>query len=178
MTDYTDNYRKIVSCATPAQIEQAVSWYYDAELVATDLIRIFSERGIVVNLEHTASVISSFSPRERWSSNIAKATEFAMGGMPRGLKNNLRMAENSLELGFNALRGLKTNNFARAIAGDENAVTIDVWMCRAAGVTVDSPNIGLYRALVESCNIIATEINLTPRATQALIWIIFRWSAE
>lgn len=175
---YTNNYRAIVATATPAQIEQAVSWYFEAEVLATDLIRIFSERGVTVSLEHTASVISSFSPRERWSSNVSKATEFAMGGEPRGLQNNLRMAKNSLEMGFNALRGLKTNAFARAIAGDESAVTIDVWMCRAAGVTVDSPSVGLYRALVESCNEIAREINLTPRATQALIWIIFRGSAD
>ena len=116
---YTNAYRLIVANATPAQIEQAVAWYYDAELLAADLIRIYAERGIVVNLEQAASIISAFSPRERWSSNVSKATEFAMGGTPKGLTNNLRMAESALLNGFSALRGLKTNNFARAIAGDE-----------------------------------------------------------
>lgn len=176
--NYTDAYREIVRTATPAQIEQAVAWYYDAEILAHDLIAIFANRGVNVNLENTASVISAFSPRERWSSNVSKATEFAMGGTPKGLQNNLRMAENALVHGFDALRGLKTNNFARAIAGDENAVTIDVWMCRAAGVTTDSPNVTLYRALTQATKEIAQEINLTPRATQALIWIIFRGSGE
>jgi hypothetical protein len=177
MNEYTDNYRSIVATATPAQIEMAVQWYADAEILAHDLVRIYADRGIVANLEQCASVISAFSPRERWSSNVAKATEFAMGGKPRGLTNNLRMAENALRKGFDALNGMKTNAFARAIAGDENAVTIDVWMCRAAGVSVDSPNVTLYRNLVQACNTIATEINLTPRATQALIWIIYRGSA-
>lgn len=175
---YTNAYRLIVANATPAQIEQAVAWYYDAELLAADLIRIYAERGIVVNLEQAASIISAFSPRERWSSNVSKATEFAMGGTPKGLTNNLRMAESALLNGFSALRGLKTNNFARAIAGDDNAVTIDVWMCRAAGVTTDSPNVTLYRELTAAVCEIATELNMTPRATQALIWIIFRGSHE
>jgi hypothetical protein len=175
---YTNAYRSIVANATHAQIEQAVQWYADAEILAHDLMRIYADRGIVVNLEQSASIISAFSPRERWSSNVAKATEFAMGGKPRGLQNNLRMAENALRKGFDALNGMKTNAFARAIAGDDNAVTIDVWMCRAAGVVVDSPNVTLYRNLTAAVCEIATELNMTPRATQALIWIIFRGSHE
>lgn len=175
---YSKKYRDIVSTATPGQIEQAVTWYLDAELIANDLVRIFANRGMDVSLESCASVISSFSPRQRWSRNVVQAVEFANGGKPAGLSNNLLMAENSLTMGFDALKGLKTNAFAKAIAGDENAVTIDVWMCKAAGLETNAPNKTQYRELSEAVNVVATELRMSPRATQALIWIIFRGGAE
>ena len=175
---YTDSYRAIVSTATPAQIEQAVQWYADAELVAHEMVGIFAKNGMDVNIEITASVISAFSPRNRWSRNVMQALNFAHG-MDNyvGLKNNLVMAENAMLYGFDALKGMKTNSFARNIAGDENAVTIDVWMMRAAGLTNDSPNKTQYRELSQAVTDVAIEYRMTPRAMQALIWIIFRGSA-
>ncbi len=175
---YTDLYRKIVKNATPAQIEQATTWYLDAEMIAQDLVRIFNNRGIQVSLECCASVISAFSPRQRWSRNVVQAIEFAHGGKPAGLKNNLLMAENSMTMGFEALKGQKTNAFAKAIAGDDEAITIDVWMCKAAGLETNAPNKTQYRELSDAVRIVATELRMTPRATQALIWIIFRGGAE
>lgn len=175
---YLDQYRNVVQFATAAQIEQATQWYVDAELLAHDLVRIYSERGIHTTIENTASIISSFSPRQRWSRNVVQALEFAHGGKPAGLANNLRMAELSLTNGFSALRGLKTNAFARAIAGDENAVTIDIWMLRASGSDVTSPNVTQYRAMAQAVVDLADELRLTPRTTQALIWIIYRGSAD
>ena len=60
-----------------------------------------------------------------------------------------------MTLGFNALKGMKTNSFARNIAGDENAVTIDVWMMRAAGLNVDSPNKTQYKELSQAVTDVA-----------------------
>ena len=174
---YTRLYSAIVANATPAQIELAVSWYFEAELIALDVTRILNENGHNANLEIGASVVSSFSPRQRWNRNVVQAIEFAHTGNANGLGNNLRMAQNSLVLGFNALKGLKTNAFARAIAGDENAVTIDVWMCYAGGLDTNSPNKTQYREMSQAVVNVSKELNLTPRATQALIWIIFRGSA-
>jgi len=88
------------------------------------------------------------------------------------------MAELALTNGFSALRGLKTNAFARAISGDEDAVTIDVWMLRAAGMTIDSPNKTQYRELVTAVKNTAMIEGITPRTCQALIWIVYRGSAE
>ena len=175
--NYENTYRQIVKSAKASQIEQATQWYADAELLAHDLIRIYQSRGISVTLENTASVISSFSPRQRWNRNMVQALEFAHGGEPKGLSNNLRMARQSEEFGFDALKGLKTNAFARAIAGDEDAVTIDVWMCYAAGLDTNAPNKTQYRELSEAVRVIASEMKMTPRVMQALIWIIYRGSA-
>jgi hypothetical protein len=175
---YFDRYLAIATTATVAQVELAVQWYADAELVAHDVARILNARGVNATLEVGASVVSSFSPRQRWNRNVVQALDFAHTGLATGLGNNLRMAQNSLVLGFDALKGLKTNAFARAIAGDENAVTIDVWMCYAGGLDTNSPNKTQYREMSQAVVDVAQEIGLTPRATQALIWIIFRGSAH
>jgi hypothetical protein len=106
-----------------------------------------------------------------------QALDFANGNAYAGLKNNLVMAQNSLVFGFNALKGLKTNAFARAIAGDENAVTIDVWMCKAGGLNTNAPSRQQYRELSQAVIDVSNVIGLTPRVTQALIWIVYRGSA-
>jgi hypothetical protein len=175
---YFNRYLEIAKSATASEIELATQWYCDAELIAHDVTRILNARGIVATLETGASVVSSFSPRQRWNRNVVQALEFAHTGQATGLKNNLVMAQNSLMLGFNALKGLKTNAFARAIAGDENAVTIDVWMCYAGGLDTNAPNKTQYREMSQAVMDVAKELHLTPRTTQALIWIIFRGSAH
>lgn len=169
---YVDTFRGIIMTATLAQCEQASVWYRDAEEVAEEVARNLS-----TSLDVGASIVAAFSPRERWSTNVAKAISFSLGNKPAGLQNNLKMAESSLTLAFDALNGLKTNAFARAIAGDSDAVVIDVWMCRAANLDTDSPNVGQYRMLSDAIRIVAREFGLTPRTVQALIWIIIRGGA-
>lgn len=165
-------YRDAIMRATLGQVEAASIWYREAEEVAEDVAE-----NLGTSLEVGACVIAAFSPRERWSTNVSKAIAFSLGQEPKGLKNNLLMAQRSMTDGFDALKGLKTNAFARAIAGDTEAVVIDVWMCRAAMLDTDSPNVGQYRMLTEACKNVAAEFGLTPRTAQALIWIVVRGSA-
>ena len=167
-----DNFLALVLETNFGQIEQAAVWYMEAEKVAHKVAE-----NLDTSLEVGASVVSAFSPRERWTSNVTKAIHFSLGKEVTGLSNNLKMAKASLELGYDALKGQKTNAFARAIAGDENAVVIDVWMMRAAGMEKDSPNKTEYRELSNAVVRIAERFALTPRTTQALIWILVRGSA-
>jgi hypothetical protein len=167
-----DNFLALVLETNFGQIEQAAVWYMEAEKVAQEVAE-----NMGVSLEVGASVVSAFSPRERWTSNVTKAISFSLGEEVTGLSNNLKMAKASLELGYDALKGLKTNAFARAIAGDENAVVVDVWMMRAAGMEKDSPNKTEYREISEAIRRIAERFGLTPRTAQALIWILVRGSA-
>jgi hypothetical protein len=171
--DYYAAYSGLVKNATFGQVEQASKWYVDAEKVAHEVAR-----NLDVTLEKGASVISAFSPRERWTTNVAKAIAFSLGQDVVGLSNNLVMANNALTLGFSALKGLKTNSFAKAIAGDEQAVVIDVWMLRAVGIEKKTPNQSQYNELVEAVKKTAFDFGMTPRAMQALIWIIVRGSAQ
>jgi hypothetical protein len=166
-------YGNYVLMSNMQQLEQAATWYHDAQEVAEDVAE-----NLGVSLEIGASVVSAFSPRERWSSNVQKALAFSQGKPVSGLQNNYRMAQAALELGFDALKGLKTNAFARAIAGDTDAVVIDVWMMRAALMQIDSPNKSQYNMLADTVRKIASEHGITPRTTQALIWIVKRGSAS
>jgi hypothetical protein len=168
------SYYQCILQATLAQVEQASVWYFEAQEVAEDVAE-----NLGVSLEVGASIVAAFSPRERWSSNVAKSLAFSMGKPVAGLSNNLAMANNSLTMGFEALNGQKTNAFARAIAGDSDAVVIDVWMIRAAGLDASKGvNKTQYNTLVDSVRKVAKEFGLTPRTAQALIWIVKRGSAE
>jgi len=176
--NYENTYRQIVKSAKASQIEQATQWYADAEAVAHEIVDIYKTRGMDVSLEQAASIVSAFSPRQRWSTNVRQALRFAHGDdTMRCLPNNLKMAQRALEIGFDALNGKKTNSFARNIAGDENAITIDIWMMRSAGLTKDSPNKTDYSQLSEAIEKIAQETAMTPRTIQALIWVVYRGSA-
>ena len=171
--DYYAVYSGIVKNATFGQVEQASKWYVDAEKVAHEVAR-----NLDVSLEKGASVISAFSPRERWTTNVAKAIAFSLGQDVVGLSNNLKMANSSLLLGYQALKGLKTNSFAKAIAGDEDAVVIDVWMLRAVGIEKKTPNQTVYWELADAVKKVAADNGMTPRAMQALIWIVVRGASQ
>jgi hypothetical protein len=170
---YINNYEELLNKATLGQVEQAAVWYVDAERIAEKVAN-----NLGATLEVGASVVSSFSPRERWSMNVARAIAFSLGQEVTCLKNNIRMAENSLTDGFKALKGLKTNAFAKAIAGDQQAVVIDVWMMKASGSVKSGPNQTEYLAMSQAVRIIADKHGLTPRTTQAIIWIVKRGSHE
>jgi hypothetical protein len=171
--DYSAIYSGLVKNATFGQVEQASKWYVDAERVAEKVAE-----NLGTTLEVGATVVSAFSPRERWSVNVARAIAFSLGQEVTCLKNNLVMANNALSLGFSALKGAKTNAFAKAIAGDEQAVVIDVWMLRAVGIEKKTPTLNQYRELVDAVKKTAFDFGMTPRAMQALIWIVVRGSGE
>ena len=171
--DYYAAYSGLVKNATFGQVEQASKWYVDAERIAEKVAE-----NLGTTLEVGATVVSAFSPRERWSVNVARAIAFSLGQEVTCLKNNLVMANNALSLGFSALKGAKTNAFAKAIAGDEQAVVIDVWMLRAVGIEKKTPTLNQYRELVDAVRKTAFDFGMTPRAMQALIWIVVRGSAE
>ena len=168
-TDTVGHFANLIMRASMRDIELASRWYHEATVIAADIADIMS-----IPLENAASIISAFSPRQRWSVNVRQAYAFANGEDVSGLSNNLRMAHDAVELGFDALNGLKTNAFARAIAGDDNAVVIDVWMCRAANLGTDSPNKTQYAFVADAVRDAAALFGITPRTAQALIWIIVR----
>ena len=171
--DYYAIYSGLIKNATFGQVEQASKWYMDAERVAAEVARNLDS-----TLEVGASVVSAFSPRERWTNNVTKALSFSLGNHIPGFKNNMVMANNAIAFGYDALKGLKTNAFAKAIAGDENAVVIDVWMLRAVGIEKKTPNQSQYKQLADAVAKVAFDNGMTPRATQALIWIVVRGSHE
>ncbi len=170
------NFIGLLSRATEADYAAARAWYTDARGFAESLQSIRPDWSLQV----AASVVSAFSPRVTWAHNKAKALQYAQGIAPRGLRSHIAAADRCVAEGFNGLRGPKTNAFARAIAGDDNAVVVDVWMCRAAGLGKDAPTAVEYRAIADAIRTIAATptVCMAPATLQALLWIIVRGKAD
>jgi hypothetical protein len=170
-----ESFIGLLGRATVADYNAARVWYDEAQAFAESL-----QPTTGWNLEVAASVVSAFSPRVTWGHNKAKALQYAQGIAPKGLRSHIKAADRCVVEGFNGLRGLKTNAFARAIAGNTNAVVVDVWMCRAAGLGKDAPNKTEYRAIADAITAIAsTQVAMMdPRTMQALLWIIVRGKAD
>jgi hypothetical protein len=127
---YFNRYLEIAKSATASEIELATQWYCDAELIAHDVTRILNSRGIVATLETGASVVSSFSPRQRWNRNVVQALEFAHTGKATGLKKAKveRILDEGLDYDF--IKGIyagcevKLMNilFQKAQAGDTPSI--------------------------------------------------------
>ena len=184
-TEAENRFRTLLCDATPESIRMAGDWYNEAGAFAAML----SNNATAWSLEVSACVISAFSPRVTWSLNKRKAMQYSYGLRPAGLRSALDTADRCVREGFNGLRGPKTNAFARAIAGDKDAVVIDIWMCRAAGLTYgerskyagqpkDAPSAVEYRAIADAVRIIAADWDMPAADMQALLWILARGKAE
>ena len=172
-TTASNNFRTLLSTATIFDLHAAEAWYSEAREFAEGLRPMTGW-----SLEVAASVVSAFSPRVTWAHNKSKALQYAQGITPKGLRSHVAAADRCVADGFNGLRGLKTNAFARAIAGDNDAVVVDVWMCRAAGLGKDAPNKREYREIANAVREVAAAYNMEPATMQALLWIIIRGKAE
>lgn len=164
-------YSSLIEEADMAQIMQAANWYNEAQGIAKQ----FAIRHDTT-LSKAAGIIAAFSPRTKWASNVLNAELFLCGENVPTLGNNIRMATNVIENGISALKGRKTNSFAKNIAGNLDVVTIDTWMIRAAGYDRQDSNKSMYD-LMESVIIdLAIDYNVKPAHLQALIWIVIRGS--
>ena len=174
-TRATESFIALLAQATLFDLHAAERWYDEAQAFANSL-----RPSTGWNMEVAASVVSAFSPRVTWAHNKAKATQYAQGITPKGLRSHVIAADRCVAEGFGGLRGAKTNAFARAIAGDPNAVVVDVWMCRAAGLGKDAPNATEYRAIADAIRSIAATptVSMAPATLQALLWIIVRGKSD
>lgn len=166
-------YDAAILSATPAQRRQAREWYAQAGTFSRAI-----SHAAGWSAESGACVVSAFSPRVKWATNLRKALAFACGETPKGLRDHVAAARRGVAQGFAGLRAAKTHNFARAIWGDRMAVVIDVWMCRIGGLDKEAPNTTEYRALSGAVNWCAMQHGMMPAEAQALIWIVGRGSAE
>jgi hypothetical protein len=169
--------RSRVESATLSDIMHANVWYGNARTIAERMVKL----NPAYNVEIAATIIAAFSPRVHWATNVRKALDFAVGAPVRGLRDHTRKAYLAERVGFDAIpfrTAPKTHSFARNIAGDMDAVTVDIWMCRAAEIGRDDPTIRQYRAISDAVRTLAAEYNMTPATMQALIWIVERGRAE
>ena len=170
---------RILDCMskiTPAALLAGQSWYDDAQSFAQSLSPYFG------SLEHSAAVIAALSPRIQWKRNKAAAAAMADGQIPGVLKQSYLAAQRALASDdpIGTLKGPKTNSFAKNIAGDMNAVTIDMWAWK---VVSDEPisklaHKGVYDAVANAYRKVASEIGMSPAQLQATCWVIERGRAH
>jgi hypothetical protein len=166
--------------ATPGQIIEGMVWYGTAQ----NLVYVLSEVS-QYTVDQVACAMSQLSPRLRWSQNVdaverlvctGKLPGYVMSGPGRRAGQALRAADPFATFGKKAL---KTQSFARNIMGDENAVTVDVWIARLVGVDERQLKLaGVYEGIAHCFRLAAKRIGgITPAQLQAVVWIVVRGSA-
>jgi hypothetical protein len=130
-----------------------------------------------------AGVIAALSPRAQWSVNLrwARAILAARGGaeVPRVGFGATRSAAWRIANGedpLSVLQGPKVREFYRAISGDLDAVTTDVWAVRAAVPGFRGPEVpaALRRDVQRAYRYAARRVGDNPRDTQAVVWLATR----
>jgi len=165
------------SKATPEDIAAANAWYSEASNLAEYLTTLNDD----MSFDQAACVISALSIRQTWNKNVDYAIRFALGDTPPVMSAILNILDNIMDADdpYSVMNGDKTNSFARNIAGDMHAVTLDVWMIRAAGMdTAKSLNKTEYREMRDILRNEALEYGMLPAVFQALVWIVARGSAK
>lgn len=160
--------------ATPHMIEQGSTWYDEAGQIATDLAAE-SEW----TREQCAAVIAHLSPRTPWARNVMGATDLCLSGEKSVgiIGRNYEAALASLEFDdpVDSFGGPKTRRFYLNILGDREAVTVDVWACRVAGIDETLlGRVGVYDAVEHAYRLAARRRGVDPSTMQATTWIVAR----
>lgn len=142
------------------------TWYNDAlQNIMTLCYR--KNWGVVRYIE----VLALTSPRVSVKRNVSLATEYMTTGqlgpdVLRGTRAALAHYEATGEI-----RGPKTAAFARALAGDHDAVVLDVWMARALDVDQRKFETKRVRHSAERrVRYAAHLLGWSPAETQAAVW--------
>lgn len=171
---YQRRFQKLLTEANQEHLEAAQEWYTEAQQVAQSVADMLD-----LPLEYGASIVSAFSPRMHWSRNQKLAVSYSLGNRDlRCLTMLIKLADSARANGFAAFKRPKTREFAKAIAGDETAIVVDVWIARAAGLPKDAPTAIEYREVSQAIKRLADHYQLAPRTMQALIWCLIRGKAQ
>lgn len=160
--------------ATAADIEAGSTWYDDARSLAADL-------AVEHDIEHAAAVISHLSPRTTWTRNVSGAIALMVDGVKfpgiieRNYQNALEAYNAPTDSILETFGGPKTRRFYLNIIGDTEAVTVDVWAARVAGVDEDLlQRVGVYDAVEAAYQRAARRVGIEPATMQATTWVVAR----
>ena len=164
--------------ATPANIEAGALWYEEAGDLATELGARTGYGRLVA-----AAVIAHLSPRTTWTRNVDGAIHLLEshgehvfpGLIGRNVENAQRVLSDGYDDPADSFTGPKTARFYANIIGDREAVTVDVWAARVAGVDEDKLALtGVYDALEHAYRLAVRRRSVAPATMQATTWIVAR----
>lgn len=130
-----------------------------------------------------AAIFAALSPRAQYIQNwraayqIAEARNAGLSEPPRTGLGDARDKAWRIAHGEDpdkVLGGDKVRRFWRALAGDPEAVVIDVWMCRVVGIDQERLNPRLYAHIEASFREAARIVGEAPRDLQAILWFAVR----
>lgn len=177
--DVTRNILRVFADRTDDDHAKGLVWYREAQGLAE---QIASDRGISVN--HAAVMIAHLSPRCRWSENKRLALQLARTGDATGtIRSHVDKARRAIDSddpwSTFGPAAVKTRNFAMNITGVMDAVTVDVWACRIAGIPEDKlSRKGVYEAVAHCYRVAARRGKVSPAQMQAITWCVARGKAE
>ena len=167
-------------------IEQAAiegqAWYPEAW---NHCLSVSKEYG--VSAQRVAAVLAVTSPRARWSKNVEATYSIVADSF---IPDYMRQSSYGI-LGANARKGTqvmtdryysklvtgeKVSNFYLNILGHTQPVTVDSIMSYAAGYGSDVTK-KIRSEVTDACHSLADVFGMTPRDTQAAVWISYRGSA-
>jgi hypothetical protein len=140
-----------------------------------------------VSPQRVAAVLAVTSPRARWSKNMEAtysivADSFVPAYMRQSsygiLGTNARKAGQVMTDRYYSklVTGEKVSNFYLNILGHTQPVTVDSIMSYAAGYGNDVSK-KIRSEVTEACHSLADVFGMTPRDTQAAVWIAYRGGA-
>lgn len=176
----TRNILRVYRNATEEEIETGSGWYDSALDRCTRLARNTTH-----SVEQAVAALAHLSPRVQWTANT-RALEALLSGeaKPAGLLGRswqiaLEASVHEEPLTTFSARALKTKAFALSILGDHNAVCVDVWAARAAGVEDSVPfTRSGYVMLAEAYRRAGAREGVSPRDLQAIVWCRTRGKAH
>lgn len=173
-----DRIMRVYARASEDDVLEGKAWYADAQGLARELAELAN-----VSVERSAIVIAHLSANNGWASNKVVARQILVDGRNGGhtkkvmAKVHQALADGNPWSSFSATSH-KTRSFALNIIGDADAVTVDRWACRIAGVDQDKlGNVGAYEAVAHCYRLAARRAGISPSAMQAVTWVVERGSA-
>ena len=175
-------YRVVDTYGIEKAAIEGQAWYPEAW---THCLNVSKEYG--VSAQRVAAVMAVTSPRARWSKNVEATYSIVADSF---IPDYMRQSSYGI-LGANARKGTqvmtdryysklvtgeKVSAFYLNILGHTQPVTVDSIMSYAAGYGSDVSK-KIRSEVTEACHSLADGFGMTPRDTQAAVWIAYRGSA-
>jgi hypothetical protein len=169
--------KRLFNKALPEHKERGLEWYLMANIAARDLAHKFDRP-----LQQVVGVIAALSPNNAWERNLVDAELFlanpSLETKVCTFKQNRRKALyilmlDDVHLISDILNGRKTQSFYHNILYPytSQAVTVDLWMYRIAGL---KSGIKSYRLIEQAVLDASAELKVLPHQLQAVAWTVVR----
>lgn len=140
-------------------------WY------VTEAQKLYSRaQKVGVPFSRYVDIIAITSPKVHVVKNGKLTDQYVTSGSTNGMIYGTRAALAHYEK-TGEIRGPKTSKFAAAIKGDQTAIVLDLWMCRAFGFDqAEFTRPAVRKECEKRVRSVARSLDITPAQCQAAIW--------